>query len=69
VLISAYTCEPHKGSEPWVGWNWSRQIAKFAEAWVIIRANNGDVIEEELKKNPVPNMHFVYVDLPKRMRF
>ena len=69
VLISAYACEPNKGSEPGVGWNWAKQIAKFAEAWVITRANNREVIEEELKKNPEPNMHFVYVDLPKWMQF
>ena len=69
ILISAYACEPHKGSEPGVGWNWAKQIAKFAEVWVITRANNREVIEEELKKNPEPNMHFVYVDLPKWMRF
>lgn len=69
VLISAYACEPHKGSEPGVGWNWVKQIAKFAEAWVITRANNKEVIEEELRRNPDPNLHFIYVDLPKWMRF
>ncbi len=69
VLVSAYACEPHKGSEPGVGWNWAKQIARFAEVWVITRANNREVIEEELKKNPEPNLHFVYVDLPKWMRF
>lgn len=69
VLVSAYACEPHKGSEPGVGWNWAKQIAKFAEVWVVTRANNREVIEDELRKNPEPNMHFVYVDLPKWMRF
>ncbi len=69
VLITAYACEPHKGSEPGVGWNWAKQIARFAEVWVITRANNREVIEGELKKNPEPNLHFVYVDLPKWMRF
>lgn len=69
ILLSAYACEPHKGSEPGVGWNWAKQIAKFAEVWVITRANNREVIEEELRKNPEPNLHFVYVDLPKWMRF
>jgi glycosyltransferase involved in cell wall biosynthesis len=69
VLVSAYACEPHKGSEPGVGWNWAKQIAKFAEVWVITRKNNREVIEEEMKKNPEPNLHFVYVDLPKWMRF
>lgn len=69
VLLSAYACEPHKGSDPDVGWNWAKQIAKFAEVWIITRANNREVIEEELRKNPEPNLHFVYVDLPKWMRF
>jgi len=69
VIISAYACEPHKGSEGGVGWNWSKQIARFAEVWVITRANNKKVIEEEVKKNPEPNMHFVYYDVPKWLSF
>lgn len=69
ILVSAYACEPDKGSEPGVGWNWAKQIARFHEVWVITRANNKEVIEEEFKKNPEPNLHFVYVDLPRWMRF
>jgi len=69
VLISAYACEPHKGSEPGVGWNWAKQIARFAEVWVITRANNKQVIEAELKDHPEPNLHFIYVDLPKWLTF
>jgi len=51
VLVSAYACEPHKGSEPGVGWNWVKQIARFHEVWVITRANNKEKIEEELNRN------------------
>jgi glycosyltransferase involved in cell wall biosynthesis len=69
VLISAYACEPHKGSEPGVGWNWAKQIAKFADVWVITRANNKEVIEEEMKKSPVSNLHFLYYDVPKWLSF
>lgn len=69
VLVSAYACEPHKGSEPGVGWNWVKRIEKFADAWVITRTNNREVIEEELQKNPVSNLHFIYVDLPRWMSF
>ena len=35
VLISAYACEPNKGSEPGVGWNWALQMAKMDEVYVI----------------------------------
>ena len=69
VLVSAYACEPDKGSEPGVGWNWVKQIAKRHEVWVLTRANNREPIERELKKNPMPTAHFVYLDLPYWMRF
>ena len=70
VLISAYACEPGKGSEPGVGWNWVRQIADFAkEVWVITRANNRKVIEKALAQKPMSNVHWIYFDLPKWARF
>lgn len=64
VLISAYACEPEKGSEPAVGWNWVRQIARFHEVWVLTRANNRKALEKALASDPLPNVHWVYVDLP-----
>jgi glycosyltransferase involved in cell wall biosynthesis len=69
VLVSAYACEPGKGSEPGVGWNWVRQIARFHEVWVITRANNREPIERALAKEPLPNVHWVYFDLPRWARF
>ena len=69
VLLSAYACEPGKGSEPGVGWNWVCQMARFHEVWVITRANNGKSIEAALVSNPLPTVHFVYIDLPLWMRF
>ena len=65
ILVSAYACEPNKGSEPGVGWNWVQQIAKFAEVWVVTRKNNMQLIEKELKKNPNYNIHFIFYDIPK----
>ena len=69
ILISAYACEPEKGSEPGVGWNWARQISRFHEVWVITRANNRAPIEKSLAKEPLPNVHWVYFDLPRWARF
>ncbi len=28
ILLSAYACEPNKGSEAGIGWNWVLEIAK-----------------------------------------
>jgi len=69
VLLSAYACEPGKGSEPGVGWNWVRQIARFHEVWVITRANNRKPIEKALADNEMPNVHWIYFDLPAWARF
>ena len=69
VLMSAYACEPGKGSEPGVGWNVAREMAEHHDIWVITRANNRSVIEAELENNPVDSLHFVYFDLPKWIRW
>lgn len=64
VLISAYACEPKKGSEPEVGWQWALQMARFHDVTVLTRANNRAAIEQELArlrdKQPLPR--FVYHD-------
>lgn len=69
VLVIAYACEPHKGSEQGIGWNMVRQIAKFAKVWVITRENNRSIIEIALSRNPVANLEFIYFDLPFWLRF
>src|SRR5262245_59573007 len=68
VLISAYACEPDKGSEPGVGWNWVLQAARFHELWVLTRANNRDAIEHACARQPTPQVHWHYLDLPSWVR-
>ena len=69
VLISAYACEPERGSEPGCGWNWSRAAARNHDVWVLTRANNRPRIEPALAAMRQPQLHFVYVDLPVWARF
>jgi glycosyltransferase involved in cell wall biosynthesis len=65
VLLSAYACEPGRGTEPGVGWNTAWEIAKYHEVWVLTRPDDGrEAIEAELQRNPNPNLHFVYFTLP-----
>ena len=63
VLLSAYACEPDKGSEPGVGWHWANEIeARGHEVFVLTRSNNKKAIERiDLKGK---NIHFIYYDLP-----
>ena len=65
VLLSAYACEPGKGSEPGVGWNWAVELARAgSEVWVVTRANNEPTINKALAELDCRDrLHFVYHDL------
>ena len=65
IFVSAYACEPNRGSEPGVGWNWILQMSRFFEIWVLTRANNQPSIKVEIDKQNVKNVQFVYYDPPK----
>jgi glycosyltransferase involved in cell wall biosynthesis len=69
VLLSAYACEPGRGSEPEVGWQWAIGLAGVTELTVLTRSNNRQIIEQELKKTPHPHPAFLYYDLPKPFLF
>ena len=64
VLMSAYACEPGKGSEPEVGWRWMSEMSKHHDVVVVTRANNREVIENYLKSHidDYSGVQFVYFD-------
>jgi glycosyltransferase involved in cell wall biosynthesis len=64
VLLSAYSCRPGMGSEPGVGWNIARELAKHHKIWVLTRVDNRPMIEAELAKSPITGLNFIYFDLP-----
>jgi glycosyltransferase involved in cell wall biosynthesis len=45
------------------------QMSQRHNVWVITRADHGIAIDAEIKKNPTPNVHWIYYDLPYWMRF
>lgn len=65
VLLCAYACNPNRGSEARMGWNWAWHLAEVGhEVWVLTMLEEKDSIEQELASRPVPNLHFVYVETP-----
>lgn len=64
--MSAYACEPGKGSEPGAGWAWARAAALEHEVWVLTRENNRSAIEVALAEERELNLHPVYLDLSSR---
>jgi glycosyltransferase involved in cell wall biosynthesis len=67
--MSAYACEPGKGSEPGVGWSIAKEMAQHHDVWVLTRANNRAVIEEAMRRDPTRGLKFVYSDLPNWAQF
>lgn len=65
ILLSAYACEPNKGSEPGIGWNWAIELSRQGfNVSVITRKNNKEGIELELRNlKHFTNLNFYYYDL------
>lgn len=64
VLISAYACEPGKGSEPGAGFVSALGAAREHEVWVLTRQNNVESIEGAIASHPLRSrMHVVGFDL------
>lgn len=62
ILVSAYGCEPFRGSEAGVGWNWILQMARHNEMYVIARKNDKNKIEDNIPEEYKNVLHFYYYD-------
>ena len=66
LLLSAYACEPNKGSELGNGWNWALECARLGyEVWCLTTPDGKANIEAELNLVKEPNLHMVYVSVPE----
>ena len=69
-LISAYACEPNKGSEPEVGWqHMLKSASKFKKVVVVTKTNNKNNIEKKFQDLDLDNVSFEYFDLPYIFRY
>jgi glycosyltransferase involved in cell wall biosynthesis len=66
--MSAYACEPNRGSEPGVGWHWAVQAAREHEVWVLTWTKFREPIERYVARYNLPHLRFVYFDLPRWAR-
>ena len=74
VLISAYACNPtgslqlHPG-EDLTGWRIMEQLARSHDLWVLTHRYNEAGIFEALTGAPLPNVHFIFVELSKALKW
>jgi glycosyltransferase involved in cell wall biosynthesis len=64
ILISAYSCCPHQGSEPGIGWGVVREVAARHAVCVLTSAGSRRHIERELAAGGMPGARFEFVALP-----
>ena len=67
VLLSAFACDPHFGSDEEVGWRWALELCiQGHEVTVLTRASHRGAIEAELSGGMYEmRPEFVYIDLPR----
>ncbi len=67
VLVSAYACQPGRGSEPGQGWAIARGLADHHDVWLLTYPGYGfkPAIDKELCENPTPHLKAVYHQLKR----
>lgn len=64
ILLSAYACEPGRGSEPGVGWSWAIELARLGHhVSVVTRTANRWAIERDNHRDS-RDVRFIYYELP-----
>lgn len=69
ILVCAYAClvDPAvgvPGGGDLMAWNLVKRLGRAHRLWVLTAARNCKAIEAALKKQPLPHVQFVYLDLP-----
>ena len=69
VLINAYACNPHWGSEPGMAWNWISSLAKHCNLFIITEGEWKKEIEEAVAVHPYKeHLHFYYNPVSDKIR-
>ncbi|MGH2605878.1 MAG: glycosyltransferase, partial [Anaerolineales bacterium] len=61
ILLSAFACYPGYGSEPGIGWQLARHLARDHEVWVLTDERNAPGIRPALEESSsrMPEVRFV----------
>ena len=73
MLICAYAClrDPAAsvpGGGDLLAWSVIKRVSRMNRVWVLTASQNQDAIEAALRRDSLPNVQFVYVDLPGWLR-
>lgn len=66
VVLSAYECDPTRGSEYGRSWSWVKAYSEAShEVWCFTSVRGKPGIDQALAKERMDNVHFVFVELSK----
>lgn len=68
IILSVFECNPFRGSDSYVGWSYTVNMARYHEVFALTRAENRADIERYFSENTdsVQNrVHFVYIPRAK----
>jgi len=73
-LLGAFACAADPSSRFFGGgdllaWNVVKRLGQRHRLWVLTASQNRPAIDAELKRHPLPEAHFVYVDMPDWLSF
>jgi len=69
ILINAYACSPHMGSEQGMSWHWITNLANYCKVFVITEGEYQDKIEKALEELPQrENIHFYFNPVSEKVR-
>lgn len=65
LLLSAYGCDPTRGSEYGNGWNWAKNLAGLGyEVWCLTTPRGKAGIEATMATEDLENLHFEFIEVP-----
>lgn len=69
ILVSAFSFSPNRGSEPGVGWNWSKLMTDLGHDVTVITTDEfKQNVVEELAQSPNPLMRVIFIDRPEKVK-
>lgn len=68
IILSVFECNPYKGSDSYVGWAYTVNMARYHEVFALTRVENREDIERYLSENcdaVLKQIHFIYIPRSK----
>jgi glycosyltransferase involved in cell wall biosynthesis len=67
ILLVGHPCDPEKGSELSMTWNWAWHLSKHHQVWTLAYPEHREATEKFLSEHPNPTLRMVWVKPPEKL--